>query len=187
MQTVAYWICASILSVTIIASHVTSAQEHVTSAQENVKQIIQNRLAGMREIGTAFKSIRDELESTHPNLPKIQRSAKLIRDRGLDIVYWFPPGSEPPPKVSGGWFDRVLDLLSFSDIFTLSSTDESHAKLEIWSQHSEFEKTYREFEVESDKMWQSAQSGQVGAVRIQFKTLGKKCKRCHDTFREELD
>lgn len=158
----------------------------IATAQQEAQQVIQNRIANFREMGTASKHIKDQLKLKQPDLGLIQDSANLIQDRGAYILDWFPPGSEPPP--SKGWLEQLLDWFSSDDAASGVTEDaESHAKPEIWSQRMDFEAAFRRFEAQANKMRQTAQQGQVNTINEQFTKLQESCKGCHDVFRGELD
>lgn len=168
----------SVVGVGLLVIAVTAA------AQEEPQRIIQDRIANFREIGTAFKNIRDELRLKQPDVVEIQTSTRLIRERSAHILEWFPPGSEPPPPKT--WLERISEWFS-KDTFALATDEETHAKPEIWTQRADFEKNYREFEAEITQMERVAQGGVISAIALQFNKVGEACKACHDVYREEVD
>ncbi len=131
-------------------------------------QAIKDRIANFKEIGTAFKAIRDELKASSPSMPTLQNAARRIESYGSKIPTWFPPGtgreaqSENVPK-----------------------EEKTHAKPEVWTQRADFEETHRKFLAEAKKMNAVAQTGDAAAVAAQFKALGEGCKNCHQTFKEK--
>ena len=173
-------ICAGILGIGIVT--VTSA-----SAQDQVEQIIRSRIANHNEIGAAYKHIGDELKLGRPDLRRIQDSAQLIKNRGADMLHWFPPGSEPPPEASKSWLDTILGWFSSKVNPAILDDADSHAKLAVWTQRPKFEELHGQFQTEADRMSQIAQGGQTVAISAQFKELGEKCKNCHDIYREKVD
>jgi cytochrome c556 len=158
----------------------------VATAEPDVQQVIEDRVAGFRDIGSAFKNIGDELKTGKPNVAKIQMSAGAIDNYTAAVHNWFPPGSQPPPKKSGGWFDWLCNWFSCADAYE-HADPESHAKPEIWSQPERFNELLREFEAEAKAMRQVSQRGDVAQINAQFKKLGASCKSCHDVFREEME
>ena len=159
----------------------------VATAQERADTIIQSRIANFREIGTAYKSIGDELKLRQPRLARIRESAQLISDRGANMLYWFPPGTEPSSQAPKSWLDTLLGWFSSEDSFALGSEAQSHAKRAIWTQRPKFEYAYGKFSTEAHEMWQAAQSGHADAISAQFKRLGESCKACHEVYREKVD
>jgi cytochrome c556 len=148
-------------------------------------EAIKNRIANFREMGTAFKGIRDELRGSDPYLPSIQDSAGQIESLGTEIPTWFAPGTGPVAEPEKGFIDTILGWFS--------SQDDSHkegktkAKAAVWTQRAAFEQAHRRFHAAARRMNEVAQSGDKAAVAAQFKALGETCKNCHDTFREKVD
>jgi cytochrome c556 len=159
----------------------------IASAQDQVEKIIRDRIAHYNEIGAAYKRIGDELKSGRPDVPRIQESAQLIKNRGADMLHWFPPGSEPPPEPPKSWLDTILGWFSSKANPQIPDDEESHAKLAVWMQRPRFEELHGQFETEADRMWQIAQGGQAVAISAQLRRLGETCKSCHDIYREKLD
>jgi cytochrome c556 len=155
-------------------------------AQEHAEQIIQDRVANFREIGAAYKHIGDEVQSSSPDMRKIKDSAQLIKNRGADIVHWFPPGSEPLAEPPENWLDRFIGWFS-SDGSMLPSEIKSHAKRAVWTERAQFEQAHGKFMTEANRMWQIVNDGQPTEIHTQFKRLGQACKGCHDVYREKLD
>lgn len=135
-------------------------------------EAIKHRIANFKKIGRAFKGIRDELRSADPKLPVIQESAAQIESLGSQIVTWFPPGSGPTdePAKDGGSED---------------DDDKTNAKPAVWTDRATFEQAQKRLYGEAQKMNAAAQSGDKTAIAAQFKELGKACKNCHDTFRND--
>jgi cytochrome c556 len=125
--------------------------------------IIEGRQAALRDIGAAFKGISDELKAATPVLATIRYNAKQIDDLARQQHLWFPPGTGPESDV------------------------ETQAKPEIWQRPAEFKAAQTAFSQEIQKLNRAAEGSDVGAIRTQWRELGKACKGCHDTFREEED
>jgi hypothetical protein len=166
---------------------VTLDPVHSAVAEERPEQIVQTRISNFREIGAAFKHIRDELKSGTPDLQRIRESSQLIKDRGADILRWFPPGTEPPPEATKSWLDTVLDWFSSDDKFTVPGETKSHAKRKIWDERAQFEQAQAKFATEADGMSQAAQSGKTAAISAEFTRLGETCRACHEVYREKID
>lgn len=71
----------------------------------------------------------------------------------------------------------------------MGDTDVKSAALPvIWEQWSEFEEAAKAFEVESAKLAEVADDGDMTAIAQQLGVLGKQgCGGCHETFREKQD
>ena len=158
-----------------------------TTAQEvRPDELIKNRVANFREIGTAFKAIRDELKSNDPNMHSIRESASQIESLGSQLMTWFPLGGAPPPEPQKGFLEAILDWFSSEPVAAVEES-KTKAKPAIWSQRVSFEATYRAFDAEAGKMSRAAQRGNRSEVAAQFKALGETCKKCHEAFREKTD
>lgn len=155
-------------------------------AQDARDQIIENRIANFRDMGSAYKNIGDELKSGHPNKTKIQSGAKTIADYSTHLLSWFPPGSEPPPEISQSWIDKVSDWLSSEDSAAPMDQPKSHAKPEIWKQQAKFKSDAKNLQLAAAKMKLVSRTGDAVAIAAQFRALGVTCKSCHDVFRKEM-
>ena len=89
--------------------------------------------------------------------------------------------------------DHIVDhALSMQQIsrMTLSMFPEgsgkgrTKSKQVIWEQWSEFESAASDFERESIKLVEVAQSGDMEALSKQVRTTGKTCSGCHKNFRK---
>lgn len=158
---------------------------HIVQA-DGSQQIIEDRIAGFRDMGSAAKNIGDQLKAAKPDVTKIQMGASAINDYRHAMPNWFPPGSQPLPAKPKGWFDWICKWWSCDGGYGLQ-TVESRAKPEIWSEPERFAAAFRQFDVAADGLSQASKSGDLGAIRTQFKKLEVSCKNCHDPFREEED
>ena len=85
--------------------------------------------------------------------------------------------------------DHALSMQQISRI-TLSMFPEgsgkgrTKSKQVIWEQWSEFESAASDFERESIKLVEVAQSGDMEALSKQVRTTGKTCSGCHRNFRK---
>ena len=157
------------------------------AASAGDKQMIETRIANYREIGTAFKQVNDELKLKQPDMERIRSAARLIKDRGSQMLQWFPAGSEPDAPVHKSWFESVLGWFGGGGDGVLPDEDRSYAKLEVWTQPAKFKAAHRNFMREAEKLSQTAQSGNIAAIGAQSRVLGEACKSCHQDFRTEKE
>lgn len=150
-------------------------------------EAITARVANFRELGTAFKHVTDELKRRNPDLGRIRQSARLIKERGGHMLDWFPPGSEPPPPVDIGWWDRIRSWFDDDDELALPEDAKSNARIEVWTERAAFARGHQAFVLQADKLWQAAQGSDTAAIALQARALGKSCESCHDKFRYEID
>ena len=65
-----------------------------------------------------------------------------------------------------------------------SGKGRTKSKQAIWENWSEFETTAKNFERESAKLAEVAESGDMGALAKQVRATGKTCSGCHRNFRK---
>jgi cytochrome c556 len=157
-----------------------------TVGAQDAQQVIEARMAGFRDIGSAFKNIGDQLKASQPNVTKIQASVSAIGNYQGAIANWFPAGSEPPPPEPKSWFQWVSDWFS-SGSDSQPDVHESRAKPEIWRQPERFKEAYRQFDADVAEMARASRTGNVAVIRTQFRKLGATCRNCHDVFRNKTD
>lgn len=124
-------------------------------------EIIEQRQALYREIGTAFKTIRDESGKPTPMKFAMQNSAKRIASALREVQPMFPAGTGS----SSGVETEALDA--------------------IWTDKADFDKRYEASIVEADKLVALLKQPDMEQTRAQFKVLGNQCKGCHDKYRLE--
>lgn len=151
---------------------------------QDAQEIIEHRIAGFRDMGSAFKNIGDQLKAREPNVAKIQTSASAINDYRAALPGWFPPGSEPAPREPESWFSWICRWFSCAEGYT-SATEESRAKKEIWAEPERFQEAYQRFDAAAQSMMQATRGGSLDVMTVQFKRLEATCKGCHEVFREE--
>ncbi len=127
------------------------------AAQDSVA----TRVAGLRQLGAAFKNVNDELKSGTPQPYVIQLSARQINEAAKAQYGWFPAGSGPQPGVK------------------------TRAKPEIWTQPAQFKAAQDAFAAQAAAFAKVAATGDAAAIGAQAKQLGAACGACHHQFRAE--
>jgi cytochrome c556 len=153
---------------------------------DDAQRVIEDRIAGFRDMGSAAKNIGDQLKAARPDLTKIQMGVSAINDYRHALPNWFPPGSQAPPAQPKGWFDWLCRWWSCGGGYQLQ-TIESRAKPEIWKQPERFAAALRQFDGAADGLWRASKGGDIAAIRSEFKKVEGSCKNCHDPFREKED
>ena len=102
---------------------------------------IRTRVAGLRELGAAFKAVNDGLRGADVQIMLIQISARQIRNAAADQYHWFPAGSGPAPGVK------------------------TAAKPEIWTKPAEFRAAQDQLARAADGLQAAAASGNVDTIR----------------------
>jgi cytochrome c556 len=123
--------------------------------------VIEGRQANLRDLGAAFKAIRDELKKSAPSFPVIRQYAGQIDALAQQQHFWFPRGSGPESEI------------------------ETDAKPEIWTRTKEFADAQLAFATEAARFRDIARGNDLEAMKAQYRAVGKTCKGCHDAFREE--
>ncbi len=120
---------------------------------------VRGRIAGLRELGAAFKNANDALRGSDPQTILIQQSAREISNAARAQYQWFPAGTGPNPA----W--------------------KTAAKPEIWAQAAQFRAAQDNFARAADGFQRAAMGGNSAAMRTSARTLGAACKACHDRFK----
>ncbi len=120
---------------------------------------VRTRIAGLKEMGTAFKNAMDGLRGSAPQMILIQQSARTIKNSSQAMFTWFPAGSGPARGLK------------------------TAAKPEIWSKPVEFRAAQDGLARAADAFQTAAMSGNADAIRAAARGLGGACKNCHDQFR----
>ena len=151
------------LRVACIAGVLLGVTGGIALAADSVDTVIKARQQHLKDVGAAFKSIRDETRKSAPELTQIQTAAATIAKASTEIDKWFPKGSGPESKV------------------------ETDAKPEIWSDPQGFATAAQALKAEAPKMQQLAAANDLDGVKAQVGKLGGACKGCHDKFRVPQD
>lgn len=146
-----------------VASIVITSVANVAIAEPSVKAMMKARHDHYHDLGDAFKTIRDQVRSSSPDLSKVVPAAQVVRQASIDQFKWFPKGTGP---------DSGID---------------TRAKAEIWSDAKGFKAAQEKFAAEAPKLLTLAQAKDVKGLQQQFKVVGQSCSGCHDNYRAEED
>lgn len=124
--------------------------------------VVATRVAGLRELGAAFKAVNDGLRGELQTV-LIRQSARQIRTAATQQYGWFPRGSGPQPGVK------------------------TAAKPEIWTQGPRFKALQDAFAVRAAAFQVAANGTNAALIRAEARQLGAACKACHDQFRNKVD
>jgi cytochrome c556 len=125
----------------------------------NAAESIRTRQTHYKNIGKAMKGISDELKKDAPAVATIQTHAATINGLAPQVQGWFPDGSGSEAGLK------------------------TEAKAEIWAKPEEFKASAAKFVTAAAAFHQTAQAGDLAAIRTGVKNLGGSCKGCHDQFR----
>jgi cytochrome c556 len=159
----------------------------IAEGQVDRAAAIESRVAGFRDMGSAFKNFGDELEVDRPDAAELVSAAEVIAGYAPYIRNWFPEGTEPRVEPEQGWFEWLFDWFSADEDYAFVEGVESHAKNEIWLERDRFNQAATEFEALAERMLLVTGNGDLHKINAQYRELHKSCSGCHDVFREELD
>lgn len=145
---------AALLSVASVSVVIAQSNAIVTPADT-----IKTRQQSLKDLGAAFKLIRDQSQSGAPDVAKIKVAAADVKKAADAIATWFPKGTGPEAGVK------------------------TAAKPEIWSDAAGFTTATNNFVEQAAKFNQIATSADAAAISAGIKPLGQTCGGCHDKFR----
>jgi cytochrome c556 len=147
------------LATAVLAGAVATSVAIAAGTASTPVDAIKTRQQGLKDLGAAFKVVRDQVKSGSPDTDKIKVAAVSVKKVADEIVTWFPHGSGPETGVN------------------------TAAKPEIWSNADSFTTARNNFIEQAGKFVAAANSGDVNAIGGQTKALGEACGACHDKFR----
>jgi cytochrome c556 len=115
-----------------------------------------------KELGDAFKAVRDASKSDSPDFAALEKAAETVNKASVDQQQWFPKGTGP-------------------------EAGKTRALPEIWSKPDDFTAAQKMFADRAPKLLAAAKTKDVAAITAAFKDAGGACKNCHDTFRKPED
>jgi cytochrome c556 len=153
----------ALVAAVIAAGGVTFAQGQSPASSQgqaaSAAEVVKARQKGLKALGAAFKTIRDELKGDSPDAAKIRGASADITEAAGAIDKWFPAGTGPDSGVK---------------------TD---AKPEVWTDTARFATAREAFVREANKWAQIGNSTDVSAWKEGAASLGQSCKGCHDKYR----
>ena len=136
-------------------------QSNATPLQkEQALALMKERHENYEKIGDAMKAISRELKGQSPDLGKVRAGAATIAQLAPQVPTWFPAGTGP-------------------------DVGKTEARAEIWQKPEDFAAKAQSFREAASSFQTAAQGSDVAAIRSAHANLGKSCKACHDSYREE--
>ncbi|MBC7983538.1 MAG: cytochrome c [Candidatus Obscuribacterales bacterium] len=136
---------------------------NVIAQSNSPADTIRARQQHLKDLGAAFKAIRDQMRVSVPDATLIRTSAADMKKAADAMANWFPKGSGPEVGIK------------------------TAAKPEIWSDPADFSAAQKNLVEVLGKFAQTANSGDIDAVKAQIAGVGQACKRCHDKYRVKED
>ncbi|MGE0179218.1 MAG: cytochrome c [Sphingomonas sp.] len=122
-------------------------------------ELIQNRQAGYKQIGAAFRGLFEQTRASEPNPATIRQHSATIARLAPNVSGWFPAGTGPETGLR------------------------TRAKAEIWTSPQDFRTGSVNLVVAARRMEQAAAGSDMAAIREAFRALQGTCAACHDRFR----
>ncbi|TFU06087.1 cytochrome c [Polymorphobacter arshaanensis] len=146
----------------LVATTLMLALGSAAIAQVPPAKVIETRQANYKQMGKAFKAIRDQYSSGSPDIAVIQKNAAIIASLAPQITSWFPAG-------------------------TGASAGKTEALPAIWEKPADFKAAANRLVTESAKLKTLADAGDLAATGAQVKAVGASCGGCHDSFKKKDD
>lgn len=109
--------------------------------------------------GAAFKAVLDEIKKDQPDKTVVATNAAKLKGLAAQLPTWFPKGSGA------------------------ESGFKTDAKPLVWTDPAGFAAAANRLQVETSKLNQLAQAGDIAGVKGQARAVGGACKNCHDKYR----
>lgn len=122
-------------------------------------QLIQNRQAGYKQIGAAFRGIQEQVRASEPNLATLRQHTAALARLAPQVSGWFPAGTGPEAGVR----TRALPL--------------------IWANGHAFRTASVNLVVAARQLDTASRGTDLAAIRAAAQALGRTCGGCHDQFR----
>jgi cytochrome c556 len=154
------------------------------------KEAIMKRCASVTTtllLGLAFSSAA--MAVTTEDAIKYRKSVMAAQQWHMLAMGAMVKGDTPYDKAD---FERRAESVAhlnkmFMEGFTVTGADkgESRAKPEVWATMEKFKGGAEKLGVESAKLVQAAQSGDMKAIKTQYGDVQGVCKGCHDSFQRK--
>lgn len=135
----------------------------VEVAPEDIPTFVHDRHEKFEEISDAFKPIGEALKGDDPDVAMILEKAQFIEAGLTELSRHFPAGTGP----EDGFKTEALQI--------------------IWAQKDDFNAKFDSALAAAGRLTNAAQGDYIVAIRAAATSLGKTCKDCHETYREEHD
>ena len=134
-------------------------QTLIATADQTGQQAVDARQQHLKDLGGAFKVVRDPTRRPKPDMAEVVQAGEQINQLATDMPRWFPKDSAPSANIK---------------------TD---AKAEIWSDPQGFDVVLKDFQKEAPKLLALAKANDVEGLKKQVGAVGGTCKGCHDKYR----
>jgi cytochrome c556 len=136
----------------MVIAHTMTPREQIEARQSNFK-----------DLGGAFKTVRDQLRLSRPDFISIEQAAQTVKEMSHEHANWFPNGTGQEAGFK------------------------TAAKPEIWSDPQGFAIANNRFAEEGAKLYALAQAKDLDGLKAHALVVGQACKACHDKYRVPQD
>lgn len=133
------------------------------AADSKPTDTIHARQQGLKDMGASFKTVRDQLRVSSPDMAAIKAAGENIKKTSTEMANWFPKGTGTEAGVK------------------------TAALPAIWSDPAAFDKARTNFVAAAAKFADVTATGDKAAIGAGVAPLGGACKGCHDNFRLKED
>ena len=152
---------SSLIAVLSFATHASAHEKHFTATAHSPQKSYEFRTSAM----TIYKWYLSPMGTMIKGKVKFNAKEFAYNARGLANA-------------------SHLELLAgFPDKSSEDEVDESSAKPVIWGKPEAFEKKFKAFQVEAQKLASIAKKGDEKAIKAQFKSTAGTCSSCHKKFK----
>lgn len=123
------------------------------------QDVVSQRQTRLKDLGTAFKAINDELRRPEPDLKKVRAAMPGVSLAATNMAAWFPVGTGPGMGLK------------------------TKARAEIWTNKSGFASQTKAFANEVKRLQTLTAGSDIDAMKAQAKLVGGACGACHTDFR----
>lgn len=149
--------CVPLLAVVLMGLPVLVWTESRVVAHEGAAGIVKERMAAMKSMGNAMKSLKSVLWRGRP-LAAARKDAGAVARHAGAIPELFPEGSGKEP---------------------------SEATAAVWTDRERFDTLSEELRSRAAALAQTLDNGERDAAKAAFRDVGEVCSRCHEDFREK--
>jgi cytochrome c556 len=127
------------------------------------KQAIEMRQQGFKDMGAAFKGVRDQFRRSRPVMVMLREYSRPLERYANEPILerWFPVGSGPELGI------------------------ETEALPVIWDQFDDFSALWHDYVDASGRLQTAVRDGDIDTVRLRAREMGDTCSSCHDRFRKD--
>lgn len=117
-----------------------------------------------------------------------RQGAFTIMNNHMGRIYQVMQGKVPYDREAVTRSAEIVEFvgkLPFEAFTPGTDLPDSKAKPAVWKEESKFRQLATDMQAETVKLTAAAKSGNLDAIRTQFRATAKACDTCHDSYREK--